>query len=240
MEEIVVRMVGGPGKTGSSTIAIRCTEYFGAGYMYTGGVMREAAILAGFVLGGVNPGEDLAQIPLDRADLVAFRKFCEDTGRDIDYEIDVASLERIITAVEAKTPLVADSKMAARLIRTEASWPIIMKMRGITEKAAADLQNRTSKKVRAVWLTASTEVRARRMLLKSDPTRVLTDAEIARTVAQLTERQQFDAEMYKKYYQVDDYPVGMRPAGAGFGTIIDNSNLDAEETYKQVIAALSA
>jgi cytidylate kinase len=240
MLSVLVEIIGGPGKTGSSTIAERRSEARGAKRIYTGGIMRREAIRAGFIQGEVNPDEKPETLSLERADLVPFRNHCEATGRNIDLEIDVISLGEIIAAVESGTPLVVDSKMAARLIKTDASWPIIMKLRGLTLKQAAELQQRISKQVRAVWLTATTEVRASRLLLKLDPTLLLTDAAISDTVAQLMLRQEFDTEMYLKYYGVDDYPVGMRPAGAGFGVIVDNSDLDHATTYAMVVEALGA
>jgi cytidylate kinase len=236
---MTIYVISSAGKSGGSSIATQVAEATQASYIYTGGLMREQAIKACYIKPEF---QHLQQLPLDAADVTAFRRYCNGVNRDIDKQIDIITLMEMADAARGGYNLVVDAKLAGRLVNTSACWPLLIE---IVKPSWGDLEalenyrQQIAAHVRAVWLTADVNVRAARSLAKQYPADQISSAMLEAEAQALTLRQQRDAADYLRIYGIDDYPVNGCQPGPGFGTVIDNSNhASIEETYACVIKAL--
>lgn len=238
----MIYIFGGVGKTGCSSLAVDFANQFGLQRAYGGAYMREEAIKAGFYKSEYTLPDDKNDWDLDMANVPAFRKICERTGRNIDTEIEGYLMREMINSQADEKDIVVESKTMSRLLNSDCLDPLV-------EKTASELgleQTFTREKLlnrtRAVWVHTNLEIRARRSLGKNHFSKGshelsphgFTTKMIEHEAIQLIARQMADKEDYSKLYGMTDYPVGNEIPPTTYGTILIN-NGDKETAYAQVL-----
>lgn len=253
----MIFIFGGPGKTGCSEISDRFAREHGF-TKYSGGLLQKTMA---FRLGFIKPGYKIPEDPkdwtakiLNQADLNRLRDHCRANNIDIDTEIDLELLKHALDAIRNNESIVIESKVMARLLTSPACLDLLAKLKlrfpEIPDPEVA--LNLIIENVRAVWIEASLEVRADRGILQAreekringDETErsscYISDSERLLEMDALEKRQRDNGEIFRQYYQIDDYPQArIGPLNGNFGHVIDNTfHRDSDETYTQVLELL--
>ncbi|HOY46548.1 MAG TPA: hypothetical protein PKU95_02855 [Candidatus Dojkabacteria bacterium] len=237
--------IGGPGKTGSSTISSRLAQDLNAPRLYGGQYMRTEAIKAGFVKDGYLKSPDPNEWDLDQADVSGFRRDCKQRQRDIDKEMEMYLLNGMVEATLAQSDVVIESKVMNRFLHS----PVFPQFLNEINSQRSDDQNSfitpqdIRRNSRGVWLHSNIQTRAERSLLKRSPlSRSVEGAlipldknELVNEIKTLSERQLVDGEDYAQKYGMTDYPGPHEQPGEGYGLVIDTSrHCGADQTYRLV------
>lgn len=231
-----IYILGGPGKSGTSYISSRILKDFKFDFLYIGSILKRKAIRAGFVKGNYIIPESIDEWDLDKADIKAFRDFCELTNRNVDREIDGILVRKLIEVVDKKSRILIDSKILSLFMFTTSFRDLLRDELNKIQKG--DQFNfyfdQIHKNSYSIWLHTSLEVRAKRSLLKNKLTTNLSEDEIRKEMINLSKRQISDKLDYIKKYNLIGYPEPNGTPKDFKGVIIDNTNLNGDETYKVV------
>lgn len=239
----MIYIIGGPGKTGSSAIAVRLSREFNIPRLYGGGYLRTEAIKAGCIKDNYIIPDDVSLWDLDKADIKSFRALCAQQHRDIDLDLDLFTLEAMVRSISDNSDIVIDAKAMSRLIHSDI-FPKYLKK--INERLFKNENEYISKEVllksyKSVWLHCDIRTRALRVLFKKrkelKETDILsfTEDEINKEIEDLSSRQSIDKKDYILKYDMDDYPdASSLPLNQLFGTIVDNTDQSEDQTYKTV------
>lgn len=241
----MIYIIGGPGKTGSSTISSRLAQDIDAPRLYGGQYMRTEAIKAGFVKPGYEPGPDPTQWDLDQAAVSAFRRDCEENGRDIDKEMEMYLLDGMVDAVINDGDVVIESKVMCRFLQS----PVFPQFLDEINRARFESPQQYVQPAiirdfsRGVWLHSDLTTRAKRSLMKRNSSRVnheglpfpLDTAELDAEKNLLAERQLCDGADYSRKYMMNDYPSPDQQPPNTYGNVLDTSaHVDENQSYRAV------
>jgi cytidylate kinase len=242
----MIYIFGGVGKTGCSSLNQDFANQFGLRRVYAGGFMKQEAMKAGFVKEGYVLPENINDWDLDMHRIADFRKMCEETGREIDSEIEGYILREMVTSVIDGQDIVVDSKILSRVLHTELLDPLVEKASkevGLPDPMTREELIFNSK---SIWVHADLEVRAKRSLGRmgvpsmvngetgSPCNQEFSRDMIDREAAILNERQVADRADYSRIYGMFDYPIGNEIPPSTYGTILIN-NCDKETSYAKVL-----
>jgi len=241
----MIYIIGGPGKTGSSTISKRLALDLDAPRLYGGQYMRIEAIKAGFVKDGYEPGPDPTLWDLDQAAISKFRKDCEERGRDIDKEMEMYLLGGMVDSVTNGSDVIIESKVMNRFLQSSV-FPAFLTELNTTKfsNTAQYIQPAALREhSKGIWLHSDLTTRASRSLMKRYSQRVTPEGlplpidptELKAEQDFLAERQLCDGADYAKKYGMDDYPSPERQPPPSYGFVLDTSNhVDENQSYRLV------
>jgi cytidylate kinase len=244
----MIYIIGGPGKSGTTSIAQQVATDLGYRKVNAGGYMREQAMIRGITF----PGYDIPQDPnmwdYDSVDIATYRDYAKAIGYNIDAPVDRYSVKQLVSAIRNNESIVIESKALARLLNSEAIHGILNQVQSdfpiesrftIEDIRQVDL-------IRAIWLHADLESRATRSLGKSGITFSpeawvdgLPPIELSNEMDALLKRQSKDGHDFAKLYGMYDYPVTDVAPNANFGHVIDSSQLTKDQTLRQVAEYLA-
>jgi len=241
----MIYIIGGPGKTGSSTISSRLAQDLNAPRLYGGQYMRTEAIKAGFVKDGYEPSPDPAQWDLDQAAVSPFRKNCEKTGRDIDKEMEMYLLGGMVDAVVNEGDVVIESKVMNRFLSSPVFPQFLDEINStrFNDPNSYISPSTLTNNSHGVWLHSDLTTRAKRSIMKRHFQRVspecspipLDPTELDAEKNFLAERQLCDGADYAKKYGMNDYPGPEQQPPNSYGYILDTSNhTDENQSYRLV------
>lgn len=241
----MIYIIGGPGKTGSSTISKRLAQDLDAPRLYGGQYMRTEAIKAGFVKDGYQPGPDQTQWDLDQAAVSSFRRNCEETGRDIDKEMEMYLLGGMIDAVVNDSDVVIESKVMNRFLQSSVFPTFVAELNAsrFNDQSQYIQPGALRDHSKGIWLHSDLTTRASRSLMKRNSQRItpegmplpLDPSELKAEQDLLAERQLCDGADYAKKYGMDDYPSPERQPPPSYGYVLDTSkHIDEYQTYRLV------
>ena len=245
----MIYIIGGPGKTGSSAISQALAQELNIPRLYGGGYMRKEAIKAGYVNHDYTLPSDEAQWDLDQANVPGFRTFCEQSHRDIDWEMELYLMQGMVDSLVNGHDVIIESKTMGRFLHAPKFGEFLNQ---INVKSFADPAQFIDPQAlidhsRAVWLHSDLAVRAQRLISKKNNGKQgpegspisINAEELHREMDKLAERQLIDRADYASKYGMDDYPLATEMPGNNlFGTIIDSSKQSEEQTYLKVKEAL--
>lgn len=244
----MIYVIGGPGKSGSTTIGKKLAKDLDIRRIYAGEYMRREALKLGLK---IEPEYKLQKNQekwdLDQADLLAFRDYCHKNHRNIDQEMETYILTEMLKAVHYDRDLVVESKTMPWMLGNSAfkqlANQIVVQNNEVNQSDIEKLLQKTY----CVWIHADADVRATRSLLKTEdsqerdktptPPNHISKHAIDDELEKLARRQQNDHNAYAKNYGFNHYPlVDDFPSERHFaGPIIDNSKHGSiEETYRAV------
>lgn len=238
-----IYILSGPGKTGTSAISSLILKKYRLKFFYVGYLTKFKAIEAGFVKDNYLIPNNKKEWDIDKADIESFRKHCIAINRDIDLELETSLIKFLVDSVVNKEKVLIDSKILTFLMYTDVFKKLL----------SVELENRNKKEkleyiyslildnYKAVWLYSTLEIRAIRSISKNINIKNQSKEEINNLIHKemliLSKRQLSDKADYIKKYNLKDYPdPNLKPRNFK-GIIIDSSNLNIEETYKEVIRA---
>lgn len=241
----MIYIIGGPGKTGSSTISSRLAQDLNAPRLYGGQYMRTEAIKAGFVKDGYQPGSDPTQWDLDQAAVSPFRRDCEQTGRDIDKEMEMYLLGGMVDAVVDGSDVVIESKVMNRFLHSPVFPQFLDEINRtrFNDPQAYISPTSLSDNSHGIWLHSDLTTRAKRSLMKRHSHNVTPEGaplpldpnELDAEKNLLAERQLCDGADYAKKYGMDDYPGPEQQPPNSYGYVLDTSNhTDENQSYRLV------
>jgi hypothetical protein len=238
----MIYIIGGPGKTGSSTISKRLAQDLDAPRLYGGQYMRIEAIKAGFVKEGYQPGPDQSQWDLDQAAISKFRRDCEETGRDIDKEMELYLLGGMVDAVDKDSDVVIESKVMRRFLESPVFPQFLAEINAQRFNDPRNFIEPDSIKTsaRGIWLHSDLTTRAQRSIMKSQSKRLTPEgaplpidpSQLQAEENFLAERQICDGADYAKKYGMNDYPLPDCQPTASYGYVLDTSHhTNEDQTY---------
>jgi len=236
----MIFIVGGVGKTGSSALACQFSDDFGIRRIYGGGFMRREAMKAGFVRDNYLLPQDESEWDIDKADIKGFREFCIETNRNIDFENDKNSLKEMVVSKLDGQDILIESKTMARILHSETIDPLINEINNELGVEVPIGKEDLLKETKAAWIHADLEVRAKRALVKTIPSKlsvegiIFSSEQIQNESEILNKRQIIDGEDYARIYGMTDYPIGNEIPPITYGLPIIN-NGSKEAGYTQML-----
>lgn len=204
--------IDGPAGSGKSTIARALADHLGLDYLDTGAMYRAVAFAA--LRARIDPGEAAAVVAVARAmDLVLDRTSCVVDGVDATEAIRGAEVTAAVSTVAAV------AEVRKELVERQRAW-VAERGGGVVE--GRDIGSVVFPDARLkVYLTASSEVRARRRAGE------IADADVEWVAADIRRRDDADSGRVAS------------PLVAADGSVtIDTSDLDIDEVVAVIVGLL--
>jgi len=244
----MIYIIGGPGKTGSSTVAKRLANYLNCAWYYAGGYMRREAVKLSLIYDNYKPTNinddkiDWDKIDLDKANLPKFRDYCTTNNRNIDLEMELYLLEGMMQSIQKNINVVIESKTMSRLLHTTAIEKLIKQANAKFSHFKPITLDLIISNSKSIWLHANADTRASRSLYKKYLMKhgkenkyiIFTKKELQQEIDQLKIRQIKDSNDYNLNYQISDNPL-LDPPTKLYGHIIDSSEQSPDDTFKKVL-----